>query len=487
MDERTRRAWARLTAAAVAIGLLVLGGTGPAGAQHDERTVLGKRLMVKDPKPGDPTRRALVLRAVEHGSDDVITGDPTLDTGFGGALLEIAARGGVPAAQTVSLAQGVRADGKPFWAPVAGGFAYADPRGEQGPVRRVQLARSARGALRLSVDAAGRFAPLDVLPPALGSEAFVALTLSGGDRYCAGFGADAPQRARGAAFWLVRNAPAERCGTPPQTSGDFLALAYNVAGLPQGLSGANPETNTPLISPLLNGYDLVVLQETWQTPDPNPLAPLRVYHELLAADADHPYKSVSMPLPMGTDPRRPSALVSDGLNIFSRFPFTSMERHAWTNCGAAAADCLALKGFQIVRTAIAPGVVIDVYNLHMEAGGEDDALRDENVTQLAAAINTYSVGRPILVGGDFNLHTDTEPDRTQFLRLLAETGLVDVCAALACPQPGRIDKWLFRSSDGLTITPLSWRFETDVFQDANGQQLSDHDALAVRFAWELVE
>jgi len=55
----------------------------------------------------------------------------------------------------------------------------------------------------------------------------------------------------------------------------------------------------------------------------------------------------------------------------------------------------------------------------MEAGGdpEDDALRD--------AINTYSAGRAVIVGGDFNLHTDSEPDKTQYERLLSAAGLQD--------------------------------------------------------------
>ncbi len=93
----------------------------------------------------------------------------------------------------------------------------------------------------------------------------------------------------------------------------------------------------------------------------------------------------------------------------------------------------------------------------------------------------------MIVGGDFNLHTDTEPDASQFARLLAETGLQDVCAALACPQPGRIDKFLFRDGGAVTLTPLSWRFETDVFERADGEPLSDHDALAVRFGWAVAD
>jgi hypothetical protein len=270
-------------------------------------------------------------------------------------------------------------------------------------------------------------------------------------------------------------------------SGEFLALTYNVAGLPEGLSGSHPERFTPLIAPLLNGYDLVLVQESWQTPDPNPYAPSRVYHEVLAAGSTHPYKSIPATNPLQMDPRRPEAILADGLNQFSLFPFDPVIRRAWEGCDNSAADCLALKGFSVARTTFADGVTIDVYNLHMEAGNtpNDEELRDQGVSQLRDFIREFSAGRAVIVGGDFNLDTDEEPDSSQFQRLLAEADLTDVCAALACPQPGRIDKFLFRSSAHIAITPISWRFETDVFVSPEGEELSDHDALAVRFTWSL--
>ncbi|MDX2169531.1 MAG: endonuclease/exonuclease/phosphatase family protein [Deltaproteobacteria bacterium] len=473
------RGWA-LSAALLALGMAA---TAPA----DERLVQGKLLAVKDPKPGDPSKRSLKLRAVEKQSSDVVSGDPTLPLGAGGAVVEVAVNGAVDSAQIYQLPQGTRADGDPFWSASSGGFRYADPDGEQGPVAAVRLERSSGGALKMSVDLRGRHAALDIVPPNLGTDGFVALRLSGGDRYCAGFGPDAKQKNKGAQLWLARQAPAETCGTPAVTSGDFLALSYNVAGLPEGISGSHPAVNTAQISPKLNAYDLVVVQESWQTPDPNPLAPLRVYHEILAADATHPYKSVPVPLPLGANPARPSALVSDGVNVFSRFPFTNVVHQPWAECWDTAADCLAMKGFMLARTTVAPGVTIDVYDLHNEAGSdpEDDTVRTNDMAQLAAFINAHSAGNAVIVGGDFNLHTNEEPDSTIFQQLLAATGLTDVCAHLSCPSPGRIDKWLFRSSDAISITPLSWQFETEVFKDSMGEQLSDHEALAVRFGWAL--
>src|SRR5215207_9526008 len=94
---------------------------------------------------------------------------------------------------------------------------------------------------------------------------------------------------------------------------------------------SNPVARMPIIGQLLNDYDLVLLQEDWETPEVNPFAPQRAYHELIAAEAKHPYRSIALPQPFGMDPTRPSALLSDGLNEFSRIKFdaTSVEHVRW--------------------------------------------------------------------------------------------------------------------------------------------------------------
>lgn len=268
-------------------------------------------------------------------------------------------------------------------------------------------------------------------------------------------------------------------------SGEFLALSYNVAGLPEDLSQSSPEANTPLISPLLNGYDLVLVQEDWQTPDPNPIAPLRVYHELLAADAMHPYQSEPAPLPLGGNPERPSALVSDGLNRFSQFPFGEVLRQHWAGCDNNSGDCLAFKGFSVARTELAPGVCVDVYNLHGEAGnGEGDrALKDINTRDLVAFMELYSVGRAVIVGGDFNMRLSRIHDAANLDFLTTRTGISDACIALGIVDEEAIDKFFYRSNDSVMLSPTSCQFETDIFVTPDGGPLSDHDPLAVGFAW----
>jgi len=183
----------------------------------------------------------------------------------------------------------------------------------------------------------------------------------------------------GGSSGAVRSEP-----TAPATTGatelprwdvEISALTHNVGGLPATLSGSDPETNTRLIGPKLNAFDLVLLQETRKTPARNPFAPMRVYDEILGAQSTHRYQSPMPPQPFGSDPVRSTALLADRLAFFSNLPMGDVTRTPWTDCfdgpdtsdhGAAA--CLAVKGFASTTITVADGARIDVYNLHGEAG-----------------------------------------------------------------------------------------------------------------------
>jgi hypothetical protein len=277
------------------------------------------------------------------------------------------------------------------------------------------------------------------------------------------------------------------------TSGEFLALTYNVAGLPELFTSApNPLGRMPLISKLLNDYDLVLVQEDWLTPTPNPGAPQRGYHEILEDFVTHRYRSIPMPIPFGTDPTRPSALLSDGLNEFSRLYFNmyTTEHVRWKECfgdlTTGASDCLALKGFTRTVHKLAEGVEIDVYNLHGEAGSDpkDIPLKQQDFeTELADYINTHSAGHAIILGGDTNLHTGGPPSDSVWQNFRTKTGIKDVCETVACgADEHQIDKFAYRSSSTVVIEPLSHKFDRAKFS-YDGGTLSDHDALEVRFRW----
>jgi endonuclease/exonuclease/phosphatase family metal-dependent hydrolase len=299
---------------------------------------------------------------------------------------------------------------------------------------------------------------------------------------------DGPRYAR--ASTPAGEAPAAAASAlPSHTSGEFVALTYNVAGLPALLSRSRPDLHMPQIGKLLNRYDLVLLQESWQTPAPNPYWPLRLYHEILVDASTHRYKTPPEPLPLGRDPRRTSAFVSDGLHAFSRFALAAPVRTPWPSCVDTFNDCRALKGFSVSRMHLAQGASVDVYNLHMEAGWTtaDHEARDRAIVELARFIREYSEDRALIVGGDFNLRMAREPGARQFRRLLRLTGLSDACTALRCAQPAKVDRFLFRSGARTQITAQTWESQAEVFVGADGSRLSDHDPIAVRFAWSVPE
>ncbi len=242
-------------------------------------------------------------------------------------------------------------------------------------------------------------------------------------------------------------------------------LVYNVAGLPQGISGGNPTINTPLISPLLNPFDLVYVQEDFS------------FHEQLISAATHPFKST--PLTTG-------GALGDGLNRLARYPFSDFTRTAWDVCYGtvdSGSDCLTKKGFSVGLHQFAEGVWVDVYNLHMDAGHkkqEDYAAREAQAAQLLAAIQARSADTPVIVVGDTNMR-DAE-DELVLQSLLTGAGLTDACRALACAEPERIDRVMFRGNATLTLTPRNWRVDAS-FVDAANEPLSDHEAVAVDFDW----
>ena len=293
---------------------------------------------------------------------------------------------------------------------------------------------------------------------------------------------------------------------PAAAGGDaFTVLTYNVAGLPQEVSEEMPSVNIPLISPLLEPYDVVLTQEDFDWWKPGGLVEANSldfvnYHERLRADTTHEFATPQHPGPeaAGIDPAdRPTMEIGDGIGILSRLPLDGFEARAWTGCfgsldtsDGGAADCAAIKGFR-VATMDLDGVPVDVYSLHGEAGGtdEDQALQADDYAELAAFIAEHSEGRAVIVGGDTNLHTDTVHEDSDdgadieiWETFVEEAGLTDACTEQGCPDAGRIDKIAYRSSDAVTLATTSWEIP-DGFVDDAGEDLSDHEPVAVGFTW----
>ncbi|WP_406496303.1 jacalin-like lectin [Streptomyces sp. NBC_01604] len=265
------------------------------------------------------------------------------------------------------------------------------------------------------------------------------------------------------------------------TSGTFNVLTYNVAGLPEGLSSGNPETNTPLISPRLAAYDLVNVQEDFN------------YHAALYAGDNHPYRTAtSGGVPFG-----------DGLNTLSDHPFEDFERVKWNACTGT--NCLTPKGFSLARVRLAEGVFVDLYNVHTNADATDDALaaRRANVEQLSDFIQANSSGNAVLVMGDTNTRYTRAGDNIR--TLVEENGLTDPWVklvkggtapaqgadALVCPTTAPtndcevVDKVLYRGSKLLSLNATRYNNEWASFLDSVGGNLSDHFPHTVDFSYTL--
>jgi hypothetical protein len=242
-------------------------------------------------------------------------------------------------------------------------------------------------------------------------------------------------------------------------------VTYNVAGLPEGISNSNPVANHPVIGERLNQYDLALVQEDF------------AYGPKLREKLKLPYQSRPFERGQRLD-------FGDGLSVFSRFSFVEPRRTAWASCHGITGnffDCLTPKGFTVTTLEVEPGVRLDVWNVHLDAGFSDGdrAARAAQLEQLATAVRVHSSDRAVIVGGDFNL-SSAELDRLKAFQ--RATGTRDACEAARCAQPWRIDRVLFRGSPALPLTAVRWRVAAG-FVDARGAPLSDHAPVAVDFSW----
>lgn len=247
--------------------------------------------------------------------------------------------------------------------------------------------------------------------------------------------------------------------------GQLNVVTYNVAGLPEGLSNVHPQVNLPIIGGLLSKFDLALVQEDF------------AYPELLRQRLRLPYRSAPFV--------RGNALhFGDGLSVFSKLPLADVERTPWAKCHGildSYQDCLTPKGLARSRVELAPGVPVDVFDAHFDAGpgpGDVEARRAQ-LAQLVEAIQKSSAERALVLGGDFNLSPAELP---QFRERLRRIGVLDACDELRCPQGFRIDRVLYRSSSALKLKALGWRVPSN-FRDPSGRALSDHEPVVVSLSW----
>ncbi len=264
-------------------------------------------------------------------------------------------------------------------------------------------------------------------------------------------------------------APADS-GLPPATSGSLLVLTYNVHGLPPEITGDDTTARQEQIAPLLEGYDVVALQEDF----------IESNHETLAAGSDWVSERWFDDVIHGR-------AYGSGLATLAVFEEELWQPQHYSGCYGTldnSGDCLASKGFTLHRLQLG-AASLDVYNTHHEAGGgdEDNAVRLEQVQEVLAFMDEHSADRAILFLGDFNLHGD-DPEDLPCIELYQAYGLQDACDAIGCPEPGRIDRAWFRDGDSVSLQPTSWELQ-EQFVDADGEDLSDHEPIAFGFDWRV--
>ncbi|TDQ10015.1 endonuclease/exonuclease/phosphatase family protein [Pedobacter metabolipauper] len=273
-------------------------------------------------------------------------------------------------------------------------------------------------------------------------------------------------------------------GSTPVYEGEFSAISYNVAGLPELISSAETPRSESIaaIGRKLNAYAVAHVQEDFNYND-----------ELYNSGNNHPYRTSAK----GMIP------YSDGLNTLSRFPITEFRRIPWTDCTDA--DCFTLKGFSYSRIEITAGTSIDFYNIHANAANHPEAAaaRRKNMLQFSDYVKTHSAGRAVIIMGDLNAHYSYTYDNVD--HLLKDNGLLDAWILLyrngKFPKPEirlpndailkltdtceSIDKVLFRSSSEIELLPKDFKIEKSLFTDVHGKPLSDHCPVSLSFAWRI--
>ncbi|KDR73724.1 hypothetical protein GALMADRAFT_629888 [Galerina marginata CBS 339.88] len=275
-----------------------------------------------------------------------------------------------------------------------------------------------------------------------------------------------------------------------QIVGNLTLLSYNVAGLPELLSSGNPAVDTALISPRLQPYNIINVQEDFN------------YHATLYASDHHAFRT----------PTSGGAAIGSGLNTLSDFPYIDFERTKWKDCNLNSGDCLTPKGFTFMRVRVSDGVWVDIYNLHADAGSDsgDVTARASNLAQLAGYIAKWSPGMAVIVMGDTNTRYSRPGDSDSLHTFLANTGTTDLWVSkirggsfpasgspsLVCPFPFPagttqeqmvacevVDKFFLRSGPAVSFPAATYVNENLAFVNSTGGPLSDHYPTTSTVTW----
>lgn len=281
---------------------------------------------------------------------------------------------------------------------------------------------------------------------------------------------------------VIRGLPVPETATPAQPT-EISIASYNVQARPLL---DHPEEKFPQMSPLLNAYDLVLIQECF------------VRHDLLWAAADFPNKVYFGRPAKGKG-------INSGLSVLTRLPMGETASEHYRDAGELQ-DRIASKGILLVRLQVG-GMPLDVYDTHMEAGNSPAAqqARRKQAEQVVEFVKKNSPPEHALIlMGDFNMgplrpgkawrdyapnHYVSEEDlqgRTSAFEIMRKgLALQDAADVLHEKKAQKdsddgIERLLYRDGTQVHVEPLSCAFDNERFRRPDGSRLSDGSPLVAR-------
>lgn len=165
------------------------------------------------------------------------------------------------------------------------------------------------------------------------------------------------------------------------------------------------------------------------------------------------------------------------------------------------ADGMIDKGFRFYQVQFAPGVVVDVYILHMDAETDpgDNAARASQIDQLMEAVEANDNGNPVIIMGDTNCRYTRDPLETKIIDAGFSDPWIELERGGVYPQVGDdalmvgdlgyqkgevVDKVFYKNVEGspLQIEATSYFVDAAGYTDEGGL-LGDHPPVIVTFSY----
>ena len=134
---------------------------------------------------------------------------------------------------------------------------------------------------------------------------------------------------------------------------------------------------------------------------------------------------------------------------------------------------MATKGFSAAVHSLHEGVDIAFYNLHLDAGADEN--RAKQTAQLLTHIAARDDNVPVIAGGDWNL--------TGLQNILENHHSTMRTVSGVLGESEQIDHIVYKSGQFVSLYPIKFKVLKDEFTDQTWGRLSDHDPVLAFFFW----